>query len=151
MTETTPAPSTFFPSSTPPYAAAHHQVRGPAGGHLPPPEAQDGFFLCSSLPLSPFPLPSLPPAFFLQVQWLTMPSLRRWQALKEAFCVRWGDDGASVEFGNWAIQRSLEGATGHEERRKIAMFIRGRIVNHTTNCYWYYVLQKALAHLSMAV
>ncbi|KAJ7813704.1 hypothetical protein B0H13DRAFT_2382238 [Mycena leptocephala] len=33
-------PSTSFPSSTPPYTAAHHQERGPAGEHLPPLEAQ---------------------------------------------------------------------------------------------------------------
>ncbi|KAJ7939375.1 hypothetical protein B0H13DRAFT_2300646 [Mycena leptocephala] len=53
--------STSFPSSTPLYAAAHHQERQPAGKHVPPPETQGGFFLCSSRPLP------LPPAFLSQV------------------------------------------------------------------------------------
>ncbi|KAJ7820849.1 hypothetical protein B0H14DRAFT_3735241 [Mycena olivaceomarginata] len=58
-----------------------------------------------------------------------------------------------VEFGNWAVQRCLEAATGPEERRKIVACMQyvicpllssSRIIEFAKNCYGYYVLQKAL-------
>ncbi|KAJ7920368.1 hypothetical protein B0H13DRAFT_2656459 [Mycena leptocephala] len=45
-------------------------------------------------------------------------------------------------FGNWAVQRCLEAATGPEERRKIVACMRGRIVDLATNCYGYLLAQE---------
>ncbi|KAJ7739715.1 armadillo-type protein [Mycena olivaceomarginata] len=45
---------------------------------------------------------------------------------------------------NWVVRRRLEAVMGPDERRKIVVFMRGRIVDLATNCYAYYVLQKAL-------
>ncbi|KAJ7925702.1 armadillo-type protein [Mycena leptocephala] len=47
-------------------------------------------------------------------------------------------------FSNWAVQGCLEAATDPEKRRKIVACMRSRIVDLATNCYGYYVLQKAL-------
>ncbi|KAJ7879330.1 hypothetical protein B0H13DRAFT_2346152 [Mycena leptocephala] len=103
------APSTSFPFSTPSYAAAHHQERGPAGEHLPPPEAQG-------------------------------PEERA--RIVDAICARGGE--MMMWFKNWAVQRCLESARGPEECCKIVACMRSRIVDLATNCYGYYVLQKAL-------
>ncbi|KAJ7738429.1 hypothetical protein B0H14DRAFT_3516005 [Mycena olivaceomarginata] len=48
------------------------------------------------------------------------------------------------QLGRWAIEHCLEAATGPEECRKIVACMRGRILDLTTNCYEYHVLQKAL-------
>ncbi|KAJ7187431.1 ARM repeat-containing protein [Mycena pura] len=60
----------------------------------------------------------------------------------DAICA-WGAE-MMHRFGNWAVQRCLEAATGPEERRKIVGCMRGRIVDLATNCYGCHVLQKAL-------
>jgi hypothetical protein len=54
-----------------------------------------------------------------------------------------------ARFGNWAVQRYLEAATGPEKRYKIIACMRyalhsGRIVDLATNCYRYHVFQRAL-------
>ncbi|KAK7002347.1 armadillo-type protein [Favolaschia claudopus] len=61
----------------------------------------------------------------------------------DAICAR-GGEMMMHRFGNWAVQRCLEAATGPEERRKIVACMRGRIVDLATNCYGCHVLQKAL-------
>ncbi|KAJ7092994.1 armadillo-type protein [Mycena belliarum] len=61
----------------------------------------------------------------------------------DAICGR-GGEMMMHRFGNWAVQRCLEAATGAEERRKIVACMRGRVVDLATNCYGCHVLQKAL-------
>ncbi|KAJ7460373.1 armadillo-type protein [Mycena galericulata] len=61
----------------------------------------------------------------------------------DAMCARAGET-MMHRFGNCAVQRCLEAATGPEERRKIVACMRGRVVDLATNCYGCHVLQKAL-------
>uniref|UniRef100_A0A0W0FE46 PUM-HD domain-containing protein n=2 Tax=Moniliophthora roreri TaxID=221103 RepID=A0A0W0FE46_MONRR len=61
----------------------------------------------------------------------------------DAICAR-GFEMMAHRFGNWAVQRCLEAASSVEERKKIVMCMRGRIVELATNCYGCHVLQKAL-------
>ncbi|KAJ7925663.1 hypothetical protein B0H13DRAFT_2568446 [Mycena leptocephala] len=132
-------PSISFPSSTPPYAAAHHQERGPAG-----------VFLRSSLSLPLFRFPSLPPAFLPQVRvcvnandafvaQVAGPEERA--SILDAICTR-GREMMMHRFGSWAVQRCLEAATGPEERSKIVACMHSRIVYLATNCYGYYLLRR---------
>ncbi|KAK1230462.1 meiotic PUF protein 1 [Marasmius sp. AFHP31] len=61
----------------------------------------------------------------------------------DAICTR-GFEMMAHRFGNWAVQRCLEAASSAEERKKIVMCMRGRVVELATNCYGCHVLQKAL-------
>ncbi|KAJ7852666.1 armadillo-type protein [Mycena olivaceomarginata] len=61
----------------------------------------------------------------------------------DAICAR-GGEMMMHRFGNWAVQRCFEAATGTDERRKIVACMRGRVVDLATNCYGCHVLQKAL-------
>ncbi|KAL0567481.1 meiotic PUF protein 1 [Marasmius crinis-equi] len=61
----------------------------------------------------------------------------------DAICAR-GFEMMAHRFGNWAVQRCLEAASSADERKKIVMCMRGRVVELATNCYGCHVLQKAL-------
>ncbi|KAJ7693286.1 hypothetical protein B0H14DRAFT_3175309 [Mycena olivaceomarginata] len=115
-------PPTSAPPPPPLYGAAHHQEREPTGQYLPPPEAQGGFFLRSSLPLPLSPLPSLPPAFVPQVPVCVnandafaaqVASPEERARIVDAICPC---DGEMMMHHNWAVQCCLEATTGPEER-----------------------------------
>ncbi|KAJ3007157.1 hypothetical protein NUW54_g3653 [Trametes sanguinea] len=61
----------------------------------------------------------------------------------DAICAK-GFEMMAHRFGNWAVQRCLEATSSVDERRKIVMCMRGRVVELATNCYGCHVLQKAL-------
>ncbi|EKM61776.1 uncharacterized protein PHACADRAFT_169213 [Phanerochaete carnosa HHB-10118-sp] len=61
----------------------------------------------------------------------------------DAICSR-GFEMMAHRFGNWAVQRCLEATSSVEERRKIVLCMRGKVVELATNCYGCHVLQKAL-------
>ncbi|KAF9461903.1 armadillo-type protein [Collybia nuda] len=81
-------------------------------------------------------------SIFLQ-QKLKVADLEERAKIVDAICAR-GFEMMAHRFGNWAVQRCLEAASTPEERRKIVMCMRGRIVELATNCYGCHVLQKAL-------
>ncbi|KAJ7897532.1 hypothetical protein B0H13DRAFT_2337868 [Mycena leptocephala] len=128
---------TSIPSNGPRFGASitHHQLPFPpyaAALRIIKSVDHQGFCLRSSLPLPP----SLP---FL------LPSSHNHkhapQAPKSAPASQW----EMMMHHNWAVRRWLEATTGSEERRNIvACAHSGRSVDHATNCYGYYVLQKAL-------
>ncbi|KDQ15763.1 hypothetical protein BOTBODRAFT_173826 [Botryobasidium botryosum FD-172 SS1] len=47
-------------------------------------------------------------------------------------------------FGNWAVQRCLEPPCTAADRRKVALAMKGRVVELAMNCYGTHVVQKAL-------
>ncbi|KAF7313007.1 ARM repeat-containing protein [Mycena kentingensis (nom. inval.)] len=81
-------------------------------------------------------------SIFLQ-QKLKVAGVEERARIVDAICAR-GAEMMMHRFGNWAVQRCLEAATGAEERRKIVGCMRGRVVDLATNCYGCHVLQKAL-------
>ncbi|KAF7341853.1 ARM repeat-containing protein [Mycena sanguinolenta] len=81
-------------------------------------------------------------SIFLQ-QKLKVAGVEERGRIVDAICAR-GGEMMMHRFGNWAVQRCLEAATGAEERRKIVACMRGRVVDLATNCYGCHVLQKAL-------
>ncbi|KAJ7889405.1 hypothetical protein B0H13DRAFT_2341527 [Mycena leptocephala] len=131
-------PSTSFPAVR--RGPAHHQERGPSRG-----SASALLFL--------FPLPSLPPAFLPQVQVCVNANDafvgQIAGPLERARIVARGGEMmmhqcVPILSASSLRCRCVETATGPEERRKIGACMRGRSVDHATNCYGYYVIRKAL-------
>ncbi|KIM32005.1 hypothetical protein M408DRAFT_64416, partial [Serendipita vermifera MAFF 305830] len=55
-----------------------------------------------------------------------------------------GLDMMQGRFGNWCVQRCLEGPCTRENRMKIVKCMAGHVVELATNCYGTHVVQKAL-------